>query len=79
VWVLFPRRFVFAVRGGMLLTQTDLLGIEDVAEAYRAAISWIEPHLDRNQYKLARISGWFNVACVLLVAEVVVWTLSLTS
>jgi hypothetical protein len=79
VWVPFPRRFVFAVRGEMLLTQTDLLGIEDVAEAYRAAISWIEPHLDRNRYKLARISGWFNVACVLLAAEVVLWTLSLTS
>jgi hypothetical protein len=30
VWVLFPRMFVFAVRGEMLLTQTDLLGIEAV-------------------------------------------------
>jgi len=63
----------------MLLSQTDLLGVEDVAEAYRAAISWIEPHLDSNQYKLARISGWFNVSCGLLAAEVVLWTLSLTS
>jgi hypothetical protein len=42
VWVLFPRSFVFAVRGEMLLTQTDLLGLEDVAEAYPGC-----HHLDR--------------------------------
>ena len=50
----------------------------DVAQAYRAAGIWIEP-LDRNRNKLSRMSGWFTVSCVLLAAEVVLWTLSITS
>ena len=39
---------------------------------------WIEPYLDRNREQLSRMTGWFTVSCVLLAAEVVLWTLSLT-
>jgi hypothetical protein len=70
---------VFAVRGETPLGETDHLGVRDVVQAYRAAGIWIEPHLDRNRDKLPRMSGWFTVSCVLLAAEVVLWTLSLTS
>ena len=78
VWVLLPHEFVFAVRGQALLAQTDHLGVRDVAEAYRAASIWIEPYLDRNREQLSKLSGWFTVSCVLLAAEVVLWTLSVT-
>jgi hypothetical protein len=79
IWVLLPHAFVFAVRGETLLAETDHLGVEDVGQAYRAAGIWMEPHLDRNQDKLAKMSGWFTASCVLLAVEIVLWTLSLTS
>jgi hypothetical protein len=79
VWVLLPHEFVFAVRGQALLAETDHFGVRDVDEAYRAASMWIEPYLDRNREQLSRMTGWFTVSCVLLAAEVVLWTLSLTS
>ncbi len=79
VWVLFRAGSCSPFEVRCCSPRPISFGIENVAEAYRAAINWIEPHLDRNRYKLARISGWFNVACVLLAAEVVLWTLSLTS
>lgn len=79
IWVLLPHEFVFAFRGEALLAETDRLGVRDVTEAYRAASMWIEPNIDRNRQQLSRMSGWFTVSCVLLAAEVVLWTLSLTS
>lgn len=79
VWVLLPHQFVFAVRGETLLAETDHLGVQDVAQAYRAAGIWMEPHLDRNRMKLSKLSGWFTASCVLLAAQIVLWTLSLTS
>lgn len=77
--MLLPHQFVFAVRGETLLAETDHLGVQDVAQAYRAAGTWMEPHLDRNRMKLSKLSGWFTASCVLLAAEIVLWTLSLTS
>jgi hypothetical protein len=79
VWVLLPHEFVFAFRGQALLAESDHRGVHDIVEAYRAAGIWIEPHLDRNSAKLSTMSAWFTVSCVLLAAEVVLWTLSLTS
>ena len=29
--------------------------------------------------KLSKLSGWFTASCVLLAAEIVLWTFSLTS
>jgi len=78
VWVLLPHRFVFAVRVRRF-SRRPITSVCDVAQAYRAAGIWIEPHLDRNRNKLSRMSGWFTVSCVLLAAEVVLWTLSITS
>jgi hypothetical protein len=79
VLVLLPHEFVFAVRGETLLAVSDLLEVEEVAQAYRAAGLWMEPHLDRNRIKLARMSAWFTASCILLAAEVVLWTISLAS
>lgn len=79
IWVLLPQRLVFAFRGDALLAESDHQGVQDVTEAYRAAGIWIEPHLDVNAAKIAALSDWFTVSCVLLAAEVILWTVSLAS
>jgi len=48
-----------------------------VAEAYRAAGIWIEPHLETNGDKIATLSTWLAVSCALLAAEVILWTVNL--
>ena len=77
--VLLPHALVFAFRGAALLAESDHAGVEDVKEAYRAAGLWIEPHLNTNAVKIGELSAWFTASCVLLGAEVVLWTISLTS
>jgi len=79
IWVLLPQEFVFAFRGEALLAASDHEGVEDVAEAYRAAGMWIEPFLDQNRDRLARMSSWFTLSCALLALEVILWTISVTS
>jgi hypothetical protein len=78
IWILLPHKMVFAFRGDALLAQSDKLGVDDVAEAYRAAGLWIEPDLNANGDQLGSLSTWFTVSCVLLAAEVILWTVSLT-
>jgi hypothetical protein len=34
----------------------------------------MEPYLDINAEKIASLSSWFAASCVLLAAEVVLWT-----
>jgi hypothetical protein len=48
-----------------------------VIDAYRIAGIWVEPHVERNRRKIASLSDWLAASCVLLVAEVILWTLSL--
>jgi hypothetical protein len=79
IWVLLPHSLVFAFRGEALLGVSDQEGVEDVAQAYRAAGIWIEPFLDANRDKIAKMSGWFTASCVLLAAEVILWTVSVAS
>jgi hypothetical protein len=79
IWVLLPHRLVFAFRGEALLAESDHQDVQDVAEAYRAAGIWIEPHLDVNAAKIGELSEWFTVSCGLLAAEVILWTVSLAS
>lgn len=76
IWVLLPHRFVFAFRGNALLAESDHRGVQDVREAYRAAGSWIEPHLDANGDKIGDLAQWFTASCVLLAVEVILWTIS---
>jgi hypothetical protein len=76
IWVLLPHSLVFAFRGEALLGISDQEGVEDVAQAYRAAGIWIEPNLDANQDKIGELSSWFTASCVLLAAEVILWTIS---
>jgi hypothetical protein len=79
LWVLLPHELVFAFRGEALLAEADHEGVEDVTEAYRAAGIWVESFLDGNRDKIADLSRWFTASCVLLAAEVVLWTLSIAS
>jgi hypothetical protein len=48
-----------------------------VADAYRSAGIWIEPHLEANRDKIAKLSSWLAVSCALLAAEVILWIISL--
>jgi hypothetical protein len=59
-----------------LLGISDQQGVEDVAQAYRAAGIWVEPHLDANRNKIGQLSNWFTASCVLLALEVIFWTIS---
>jgi hypothetical protein len=77
IWVLLPHALVFAFRGEALLAESDHRGVKDVTEAYRSAGIWIEPHLQANRDKIAWLSNWLAVSCVLLAAEVILWTISL--
>jgi len=79
IWVLLPQQLTFAFRGAALLAVSDREGVDDVTEAYRAAGRWIEPYLDDNRDKIARLSSWFTVSCMLLALEVILWTISVTS
>lgn len=76
IWVLLPQALVFAFRGEALLGISDQEGVEDVAQAYRAAGIWIEPYLDANREKIGELSSWFTASCVLLALEVIFWTIS---
>lgn len=78
IWVLLPHSLVFAFRGEALLGMSDQEGVEDVAQAYRAVGIWIEPYLDANRDKIGQLSAWFTVSCILLAAEVLCWTISVT-
>jgi hypothetical protein len=77
IWVLLPHALVFAFRGEALLAESDHRGVQDVMEAYRSAGIWIEPHLQANRDKIAWLSNWLAVSCVLLAVEVILWTISL--
>jgi hypothetical protein len=77
IYVLLPHQLVFAFRGQALLAASDHEGIDDVAEAYRAAGIWMEPMLQSNRDKVADLSDRFTVSCGLLTAEVILWTVSL--
>lgn len=77
IWVLLPHEFVFAFRGEAMLAESDHRGVTDVAEAYRAAGIWIEPHVNANSEKLAGLSSWVALSCGLLATEVILWTLTL--
>ncbi len=57
--------------------ESDHRGVSNVTEAYRTAGIWVEPHLEVNRSKIASLSNWLAVSCVLLAAEVILWTLSL--
>ncbi len=77
IWVLLPHAFTLAVGGEDLLAVSDDRSMRDVAEAYRAASIWLDPHLQTNHSTVARLSTWLSVSCILLAVEVVFWTLSL--
>jgi hypothetical protein len=79
IWVLLPHRLVFAFRGDALLAESDRRHVSDVTEAYRAVSGWIGPIIDTNGRKLGDLSDWFTVSCILLAAEVILWTVSLAS
>jgi hypothetical protein len=77
IWVLLPHAFVFAFRGKALLAESDHGGTSNLMDAYRTAGIWVEPHLEANRRKIVSLSECLAASCVLLVAEVVLWTFTL--
>jgi hypothetical protein len=75
-WVLLPHRFVFAFPGNALLGLNAFEPLRDVTDAYSAVSTWVEPHLQANKDKLGGLSTWLTISCVLLAAEIVLWTIS---
>jgi hypothetical protein len=78
IWVLLPHSLVVAFRGDALLGLSDQQGVQEVAQGYRAAGIWMAPYVDANRDKIAQLSAWFTASCVLLAAEVIFWTISVT-
>lgn len=77
IWILLPHALVFSFHGETLLADGDRGEAALVTEAYRTAGSWIEPHLEANSDKIAELSNWLTASCALLVAEIVLWTVTL--
>ncbi len=77
IWVLLPHDLAFAVGGEELLALSDEQDVRDVAEAYRTASSWLDPHVRSNNRTVAQLSSWLSVSCILLAVEVTMWTVSL--
>lgn len=77
IWILLPHAFVFAFRGETLLAESDHRGASNVAEAYRTAGIWVGPYLEANRRKVASLSDFLATSCVLLISEVILWTLSI--
>jgi hypothetical protein len=77
IWVLLPHDLALAVGGEELLALSDDQDVRDMAEAYRTASSWLDPHVKANNQTVARLSNWLSVSCVLLAIEVALWTISL--
>jgi hypothetical protein len=77
IWVLLPHELTLAVRGQVLTADGDRRNVRQLAEVHRVAASWIEPLLQENRAKIARLSGWLTLSCVLLGVEIVLWTVSL--
>lgn len=77
IWVLLPHDLTLAVGGEDLLALSDDQDVFDVAEAYRTASSWLDPHVQTNHRTVARLSSWLSLSCILLAVEVALWTISL--
>jgi hypothetical protein len=77
IWVLAPHELAVAAGGNGLLADGDRLAIRDMAEAYRALASWVEPALGTNRRTIDRLTDWLTASCVFLAIEVLCWTLSL--
>jgi hypothetical protein len=77
IWILLPHELVFAFRGAALLGASDHRGVTELAEAYRTAGIWIEPHARANGHKIVKLSDWLAVSCGLLAVEVLLWTVSI--
>lgn len=77
IWVLLPRKFTFSFAGSSLLAESDRTGGAHVDQAYRAAVLWMDPYVAENRNAIERLFNVFSWSCVLLAAEIVLWTISL--
>jgi hypothetical protein len=77
IWVLLPRDLALSFNGGELLAAGDARGLSALADGYRTACDWIEPHMELNRRTLDRLANWLTFACILLSAEVILQTISI--
>lgn len=78
IWVLAPRELHLDFGGLSLMAAGDRSQALDVTQGYRATCRWIEPQLELNRQTLERMAEWLTLSCILLAAEIVLWTISLT-
>jgi hypothetical protein len=76
IWVLLPHSFVLCFPGEALLAMSAQGRLGGVMGAYRAVSVWVNPYLRANNEKIAGLSSWLTVSCVLLTAEVLLWIIS---
>jgi hypothetical protein len=81
VSVLLPHQFVFAFRGAALLRSAVDQPRQDAYEdeAYRAVGMWIEPQIHANRKRITALEELMTASCVLLVLEVLLWTVAVAS
>jgi hypothetical protein len=79
VWVLLPRELVLSFSGAELMADGDSERLASVSEAYRAASSWIDPHVLRNRRTIDRLADWLTISYLLLSIEVVLDAIGLAS
>lgn len=74
-----PRNLGLSFGGEELIADAEHRGSLGVAEAYRAASSWIGGQFELNRRVIDRLGDWLTLSCVLLAAEIILWTISLTN
>lgn len=79
IWVILPHPFAFAFRGMNVVAGQDFGDTDDLPGAYRSATVWMQAIQRVNQNTIGGMSNCLTLACVLLAAEIILWTVSLTS
>jgi hypothetical protein len=77
-YVLLPKsNLIFSLRGSVLFEEEFEEAVE-LAETYRRLAYWLERYHDANQLVVDRLFGYFRVATVAVLLQVVLWVMEIT-
>lgn len=77
-YVLLPKgNLIFSVRGSVLFEEEFEEAVA-LAETYRRLAYWLEGYHDANQVIVDRLFGYFRLATVAVLLQVVLWVLEIT-